>query len=70
MPRYFGVKCKKNGTPVALHDLDSLSPTQIQFNALPLNPFKCPVCGEKHEYAANEGFEFEADNSAEVRIQP
>ena len=60
--RYFGVKCPKTGDPVAIEELDAYDYNKLSVTPLPLDPFKCPSCGEKHVYAKGAGFEFEAEN--------
>jgi hypothetical protein len=39
MTRYYGVKCKTKGTPVALEEVDPFTPNKISFNMLPLKPY-------------------------------
>ena len=62
MTRYFGVKCKKSGEPIAISEVDVFDITKLSVNMLPLDPFECPACGEKHIYVRKDGFEFEAEN--------
>lgn len=67
MTRYFGVKCLKTGEPIAFDEVDAPDPNILSVNMLPLDPFECPACGEKHIYSRKDGVEFEAENLTLVK---
>jgi hypothetical protein len=68
MARSCGVKCKETGEPVAFEELDPFTFGKVSFHVLPFDPFRCPACGEEHQYQSKEGFEFEADSLAVRKI--
>ena len=53
MAKYFGVKCKTCGTPIALAVRKPiLEGKTININVVPLASIVCPECGDSHEHSS------------------
>jgi endogenous inhibitor of DNA gyrase (YacG/DUF329 family) len=60
MAKYFGVKCKTCGTPIALAVRKPiLEGKTININVVPLASIVCPECGDSHEHSRDDSLYFD-----------